>query len=92
MLGLCHNWISYALLQIMIAHVCNLIPGEMTYFVNDVHIYKNHLEVIKDLKFKSHSNPKVKVDKLSSIDDYTLDNFRLYDYKNSPLIKLEMAV
>ena len=91
-LGLPHNWISYAAMQTMFARVCNLIPGELTYFVNDLHIYNNHIEKLMNMKQASYSNPYVEIDKVQDIDDYTMDNFRLYDYTSGPLIRLEMAV
>ncbi len=92
-LGLPHNWISYSVLQMMIASVCGLQAGILTYFVNDLHIYNNHLAALLiKMKRKSYSNPTLVIKPRDNIDDYTMDDFTLYDYKSGPIIKLDMAV
>jgi thymidylate synthase len=48
-LGVPFNISSYALLTHMVAHVCNLEPGEFVYTLGDYHIYQNHLEQVQEL-------------------------------------------
>jgi len=91
-LGLPHNWISYAMLQIMIARVCNLIPGNLIYMVNDLHIYKDHIPHMIGMDVRSYSDPWVVIPKRSNIDKYSIDDFVLKEYKAGPKIKLSMAV
>lgn len=91
-LGLPHNWISYAVLQIMIARVCNLLPGDLVYQVNDLHIYKDHIAAMVGMEARSYSDPFVEISNLDSIDDYTMNDFALYDYKSGPKVNLSMAV
>jgi thymidylate synthase len=43
-LGVPFNIASYALLTLMIAQVCNLLPGEFIDTFGDVHLYNNHIE------------------------------------------------
>ena len=43
-LGVPFNIASYALLTTMIAHVTDLVPGELVHTFGDAHLYKNHLE------------------------------------------------
>ena len=38
-LGVPFNIASYSLLTYMIAHVCNLIPGDFVYSMGDAHVY-----------------------------------------------------
>ena len=48
-LGVPFNISSYALLTHMVAHVCDLTPGEFVYTLGDYHIYLNHLEQVEEL-------------------------------------------
>ena len=48
-LGVPFNISSYALLTHIVAHVCDLKVGEFVYTLGDYHIYKNHLEQVKQL-------------------------------------------
>ena len=91
-LGCPHNWISYAVLQTIIANICDLTPGILTYFVNDAHIYLNHLEALKNMDRCSYSHPTLKINKKDDINLYTIDDFELKDYRSGPLLKLKMAI
>lgn len=93
-IGLQHNWISYSLLQIMLCLLTGYTPGTLTYFVNDLHIYNNHLDALLNMEAKSYSNPQVEVvdEDINSIEDFNMDSFKLINYKSGPLIKLPMAV
>ena len=91
-LGLPHNWISYSVLQRMIALVCDLKPGPMTYYVNDLHIYSNHLVPLTEMNRKSYSESLCLVDSKKDIDSFNMSNFQLVNYKSGPRIDLEMAI
>lgn len=92
-LGAPANWISYALLQIMLCVLTGYTPGVLTYFVNDLHIYDNHFEALMNMERKSYSTPQIEVnDLIKSIYDFNMDSFKLINYKSGPLIKLPMAI
>jgi thymidylate synthase len=43
-LGVPFNIASYALLTMMLAQVCDMLPGEFVHTLGDAHLYSNHLE------------------------------------------------
>ena len=49
LVGVPFNISSYALLTHMLAHVCDLEPGEFVHTFGDLHVYKNHLAQVEEL-------------------------------------------
>lgn len=91
--GLQHNWISYSLLLIMFSILTDKIPGVLTYYMNDMHIYNNHIEPLKNMERKSYSNPQLEIkDDTKNIEDFSMDHFNLINYKSGPIIKLPLAI
>jgi len=95
-LGLPVNWVSYSLLQVMLCLVCGYVPGHLTYFVNDLHIYNNHLNDLINMERVSYSRPQLEVNDIDlggkSIFEFKTDDFKLLNYESGPSIKLQMAV
>ncbi|KAL2916099.1 Thymidylate synthase [Polyrhizophydium stewartii] len=46
-LGVPFNIASYALLTVMLAHVCGLEPGEFVHCLGDAHVYLDHVDALK---------------------------------------------
>ncbi|WP_164668806.1 thymidylate synthase [Virgibacillus doumboii] len=93
-LGVPFNIASYALLTLLIAHECNLEPGEFVHTLGDAHIYSNHVEQVKtQLGRDNRAFPELKINKdKHSIFDFELSDFELVNYNPHPSIKAPIAV
>jgi thymidylate synthase len=93
-LGLPFNIASYALLLQMMAQVCGLLPGEFVHTLGDAHIYCNHLEQVNlQLTRKPGRLPVMEINPaVSSIFDFTCEDFRLTGYNPHPHIPGDVAV
>lgn len=93
-LGVPFNIASYALLLRMLAQVCDLIPHELIINFGDIHVYANHLEVVKEqLSRTPFPFPKLWLDdQVKSIDDFSMASARITDYECGGALKAPMAV
>ena len=94
--GTAFNWLSYALMTHIIAQCANMDVDELIYTVGDAHIYKNHIEPLKEqLARNPHLyalptlwlNPEKK-----NIDDFTYEDIKIIGYKSYPAIKMPLNV
>jgi thymidylate synthase len=93
-LGVPFNIASYALLTHMVAHVCNLEPGEFIHTFGDVHIYQNHLDQVNmQLNREVRPLPKLVLNpEVKSIFDFTYEDFTIENYDPHPAIKGVVSV
>ncbi len=92
-LGVPFNIASYALLTMMIAQVCNLIPGDFIHTLGDAHLYLNHIEQAKlQLSREPKTRPYMKIKNKTSIFEFEFDDFELTGYEPHPHIKAPIAV
>jgi thymidylate synthase len=93
-LGVPFNIASYALLNLMVAQVCDLEPGTFVHTFGDVHIYTNHQEQIEEqLSRKPKPLPKMILNPdVKDIFDFKYDDFTLNGYDPHPLIRGKVAI
>lgn len=93
-LGVPFNIASYALLTMMVAQVTGLKPGDFVHTLGDTHLYLNHLEQVDlQLSRKPRPMPVMRINpKVTSIFDFTIDDFMLRDYDPHPAIKAPIAI
>lgn len=93
-LGVPFNIASYSLLTLMVAQVCGLQPGDFIHTFGDVHLYSNHVEQAQcQLSREIRPLPVMKLNKkVTSLFDFTYDDFELIGYEPHPSIKAPVAV
>lgn len=93
-LGVPFNIASYALLNMMVAQVTGLEPGEFIHTFGDAHIYLNHIDQVKLQMSRQPKNlPKMNLNPaIKSIFDFSFEDFSLEDYDPHPHIKGKISV
>ena len=93
-LGVPFNIASYSVLLCLIAKHCDLIPHEFVHNLGNAHIYKEHVEpVLKQLENTPFDFPEMNIKtKRERIEDYTLDDFEIINYKSHGNIAMVMRV
>ncbi len=93
-LGVPFNIASYALLTMMVAQVCGLKPGEFVHTFGDAHIYLNHLDQVNlQLQRDFRPLPVMQLNPaVTSVFDFTYEDFTLTGYDPHPHIKAPVAV
>lgn len=94
-LGVPFNIASYALLTHMIAHACDLDPGEFIHVLGDAHVYMDHVEALDvQLQREPRDFPELVIakDRGCDIDGWKPEDFEVKNYKPHPTIAMKMSV
>ena len=91
-LGIPFNLACYATLTQMIAQETNLQLGEFSHYINDAHIYENHIEGLKEqMKREPLKLPSLEITE-KPFWDLSFEDFKLVNYEHHPIIKFPVAV
>eukprot|EP01054_Gregarina_sp_Poly1_P005878 Gregarina_sp_Poly_1__5877@NODE_3099_length_1385_cov_121_374052_g1963_i0_p2_GENE_NODE_3099_length_1385_cov_121_374052_g1963_i0NODE_3099_length_1385_cov_121_374052_g1963_i0_p2_ORF_typecomplete_len155_score15_92Thymidylat_synt/PF00303_19/1_1e61_NODE_3099_length_1385_cov_121_374052_g1963_i05651029 len=93
-LGVPFNIASYSLLCLIIAHVTGLKAREFIHVIGNAHVYKNHVEPLKEqLGRLPRPFPQLKIDAgVKDVESLNAGHFKLVGYEPWPAIKMDMAV
>ncbi len=93
-LGVPFNIASYALLTMMVAQVCDLIPGEFVHTFGDAHLYSNHLDQTQlQLSRAPRPLPTMNINPdIKDILSFSYEDFSLEMYDPHPHIKGKVAI
>ena len=98
-LGVPFNISSYALLSDLVAHVCDLEPGEFIHTFGDLHIYSNHVDQVNELLSREPLPlPKLEIingEKLKGLEgllNFKYENLKLENYQSHGKIAAPVTV
>ena len=93
-LGNPFNIFQYNILQRMIAQVTGYELGNYIYHIGDAHLYDRHIEPVSEqIKRESFEAPTLWINpEVKSFYDFTIDDFKLIDYKHGETINMEVAI
>ncbi len=92
MLGVPFNIASYAILTQMLAQEAGLKLGAFSHYINDCHIYLNHLDGAREqLTRQPYPKPQLKIEK-KPFWELKFEDFELVNYQHHPPIKFPIAV
>jgi thymidylate synthase len=99
-LGVPFNISSYALLTRLVAHVCGLQAGEFIYTLGDYHIYKNHLDQVREVLSRDPlplpkleiNDPNNELRGLEGLLNFRYEHLALIGYESHAKIAAPVAV
>lgn len=96
-LGNPFNVASYSAMTYILGKVCGYTPKELIIYMGDAHVYKNHIEPLREqIEREPFEFPKLSIDKelqtIEDIEKLKYEDFKLENYQYHPAIKMEMAV
>ena len=91
-LGVPFNILSYSILTHLLAAHCNLKAKEFVYYLGNSHIYDDHINVLTQQATRiPYTFPTIIIKTIyPTIEEYTLEDFEILNYKYHPKVKMEM--
>lgn len=83
------NVAQYALLLMMLAQICHMIPGELVHVIADAHIYDRHIPMVEELlNRKEHPVPEVWLNPdIDDFYDFTVNDLHVENYVTGEQIR-----
>ncbi|MEC5220034.1 thymidylate synthase [Bacillus atrophaeus] len=93
-LGNPFNVFQYNILQRMIAQVTGYELGEYIFNIGDCHVYTRHIDNLKiQMEREQFEAPELWINpEVKDFYDFTIDDFKLIDYKHGDKLSFEVAV
>ena len=93
-LGVPFNIASYALLTMIVAQVCDMIPQDFVHSFGDVHLYSNHFEQAQlQLSREPMSLCQLQLNPaINDIFEFKFEDIEIIGYESHPAIKAAVAV
>ena len=78
----------------MVAVVCGMVPGDFVHTFGDIHIYRNHLEQVREQLGRSpRPLPILRFGRVPErLQDFQYEDIQLIGYDPYPTIKAPIAV
>lgn len=92
-LGVPFNVFSYSVFTRIIAQVCGLEAKELIYSMGDTHVYLDHIDSVKDqITRVPYEFSTLEINKeITDIDKFTINDFKVVNYKSHPKISMKMS-
>lgn len=92
-LGSCFNVASYSFLTHLIAKHSGLEAYEFIYFMGNCHLYENAIDAAKlQITREPYPFPTLSIKQVrEKIENYTVDDFEIHNYKHHEAIKVDMV-
>ena len=96
-LGVPFNIASYALLTHMLAHACDLVPGELIHTMGDAHVYLDHVNALNEQLLRAPREfPELNIKRddrgSGEMDGWKIEELEVLGYKPHGGIKMKMSV
>ena len=94
-LGTGFNWLSYSILQHIMANICNMAVDKLVYNAGDTHVYLNQIDGCKEQLQRKGSDELAQLvikRQFINIDDISFNDFEIVNYIPDPPIKFPLSV
>ena len=96
-LGFPWNILSYSVMTYVLAAMCDMKPKELIISTGDTHIYNDHLAQVREQLYDRKPLPLPKLVlsegvKTKTIEELSIDDFKILGYFSHPTIKAKMSV